>query len=88
MHGFQIGQALFHDYFDTLSVTLFVSLYVAGGFLCFDIQPNAIIECQGKLLELEGVGILEGVTKEKVQLFDYKDFPRECTAFVFKVLKK
>lgn len=45
------------------------------------------MEWQDKLLELEDVGILENVTKEKVPLYNVEGLQSETNAFVFKVLK-
>ncbi|KAL9967573.1 hypothetical protein ACROYT_G025828 [Oculina patagonica] len=58
-----------------------------GGFLCFDIFEEDMTEWQGKLLELENVGILENVTKEKVPLYNIEGLQTETNVFVFKVLK-
>lgn len=66
---------------------LTISLYIAGGFLCFDIFEEDMTEWQGKLLELANVGILENVTKEKVPLYNIEGLQTETNAFVFKVLK-
>ena len=66
---------------------LFMSFYFAGGFLCFDIFEEDVIEWQGKLAELEGVGILESVTKKKVPLCNVEGVQIETNAFVFKILR-
>ena len=62
-------------------------LLFVGGLVCFSLRHNELDDYQPKMLELEKEGRWENLCKKTMPYFERDNMPKECLAFVFRVLR-
>lgn len=80
------GGSMLVGHIDPSALIEMVRMIKVGGLVCFNIRDGQLEDYQGKISELESMGLWKFISKRSLPFFETDDMPKETFLFIYQAL--